>query len=242
METLLPYLLIGALVVIIILIFTPLRGPIQRSASRIFLKMSVSQKARIMQECSHMIENKVVNPIIFLGDSITEGFPVYEFFWDKPVINRGISGDTTLWMLDRLYDGVTVLNPSKLFLLIGTNDLGNDKRPITQVEQNIKVILDRVKEESPETEIFLLSLTPVNRTDFSYYQTQVTVGIRNNQDIEDLNMKISLAAEARGIKFIDMYTPLLDEKGELAKIYSRDGLHLSIEGYQVFYSILNPYL
>jgi lysophospholipase L1-like esterase len=78
--------------------------------------------------------NAVAKPgsIVFLGDSITDFFRVNEFFPGVYVINRGISGDTTDGVLNRLAESVYELSPSKIFLMIGTNDLGNRAVPFSQ--------------------------------------------------------------------------------------------------------------
>jgi hypothetical protein len=63
--------------------------------------------------------------VVFVGDSITEGFPIDEILQcNKPMYNRGINGDTSIGVLDKLKEEVFDLIPSKVFLLIGTNDLG----------------------------------------------------------------------------------------------------------------------
>ena len=63
--------------------------------------------------------------IVFLGDSITEFLNVDEFLPSYHIIKRGIAGDTTSGVLRRLGE-VIALKPRKLFLLIGTNDIGID--------------------------------------------------------------------------------------------------------------------
>ena len=59
---------------------------------------------------------------VFLGNSITDGGEWNELLANPRVKNRGISGDRSSWMLDRL-DLIVGGQPRKLFLLIVTNDL-----------------------------------------------------------------------------------------------------------------------
>jgi len=89
------------------------------------------------------------NDIIFLGNSITNGNEWSELFGDQTIKNRGISGDVTAGVLNRL-DEVTSRNPSKIFLLIGVNDLAAGRAP-DSVAKNIFLIADRVHLESPGT-------------------------------------------------------------------------------------------
>jgi len=62
--------------------------------------------------------------IVFLGNSITEGFDLEKYFPDTVPINRGISGDHTDGLIERLEYSIITLEPSKLFILIGINDIG----------------------------------------------------------------------------------------------------------------------
>ena len=62
--------------------------------------------------------------IVFLGDSITHEGSWEEYFLECQTVNRGINGDTVQGVIDRLPD-VLALEPKKLFLMIGVNDLNN---------------------------------------------------------------------------------------------------------------------
>ena len=69
-------------------------------------------------------ENSKVSKVdvAFLGDSIAHEGLWSEYFPDKTVINRGVSGDTVADVINRLPD-VAPLRPEKLFVLVGINDL-----------------------------------------------------------------------------------------------------------------------
>ena len=60
--------------------------------------------------------------VVFLGDSLTEGFDLERYFPTANVVNRGLSGDTTYQVRYRM-DEIVIANPAKLFLMIGINDL-----------------------------------------------------------------------------------------------------------------------
>jgi hypothetical protein len=66
--------------------------------------------------------------IIFLGNSITEGGSWGELFGDEKVKNRGISGDFTVGVMQRM-DEIVQRKPSKVFLMIGINDLSRNISP-----------------------------------------------------------------------------------------------------------------
>ncbi len=98
--------------------------------------------------------------IIFLGNSITDGSEWAQLFNDLRMKNHGISGDITEGVLHRL-PVVTNRKPAKVFLLIGTNDLARGISP-DSVLKNMLLIADYVKQQSPETKLYVQSILPVN--------------------------------------------------------------------------------
>ena len=87
---------------------------------------------------------------VLFGDSITEIFNSYELFYafsqttGQAVYNRGISGDTSDRLLERLECNALNINPKNLVILIGTNDIGIGLPPEYTLN-NIKEILQRTQ-------------------------------------------------------------------------------------------------
>ena len=69
------------------------------------------------------------NRVVFMGDSITDGWKLNEYFPGEPYINRGISGQTTPQMLLRFRADVINLKPKVVVILAGTNDLSSYPGP-----------------------------------------------------------------------------------------------------------------
>jgi lysophospholipase L1-like esterase len=186
--------------------------------------------------------NAVAKPgsIVFLGDSITDFFRLNEFFPEVYVINRGISGDTTDGVLRRLPESVYELSPSKVFLMIGTNDLAN-KKSVEYISENIKKIISEIKENSPQTKIYLQSVYPVSLLKDKKIKRFI-VGKRNNDDISRLNSILKTMADEMEITYIDVYNHLVDESGNIKTEYTVEGLHLTIQGYSVVAGVLRPYI
>ena len=180
---------------------------------------------------------------VFVGDSITQEFPLEEMLKDyMPVYNRGIGGDTTEGLLRRLEESIFELSPSKLFLLIGTNDFASFGSNAQQkIMENISLCLDKVKERLPECKIHLISILPVNNTDHPKINHDA-VSVRNNQEIIRVNEKLEQLAKEKGAIYIDLYSKMLDENGNLDLSYTREGLHLSPQGYEVVARNLKQYL
>lgn len=186
--------------------------------------------------------NKVSKPgsIVFVGDSITDFFRLNEFFHGIYVINRGIGGDTTDGLLKRLDESVFDLSPSKVFILIGTNDIGDDKSE-THITGNISTIIDRIREKCPKTKIYLQSIYPVSRAKNKKVRKFI-VGKRDNEKICRVNERLRKIAAEKGIVYIDVYSHLTDATGNLRLEYTIEGLHLTTAGYRVVADILRPYV
>lgn len=174
--------------------------------------------------------------IIFLGNSITNGGEWAELLRNPHAKNRGISGDTTQGVLDRL-STITKGKPSKIFLLIGTNDLSRGKS-VDEVAKNVEKIVVRVKRESPATKLYVQSVFPVNPK-FNKF-----LGHMNRQkDIAALNAKIKAVAARHGVTYIDVYKSLVIPSTDVMNPeYTNDGLHLLGKGYLKWADVLKPYL
>ena len=161
--------------------------------------------------------------IVFLGDSITDEGDWAELFPAATVKNRGIGGDTTLGVLNRL-DQVVSMKPAKVFLMIGTNDLCYG-RSISDTAANYKKIVKRLQTETPTTTIYVESVLPFNETLFP------SRGLRTNENIQLLNLQIRKLAKEQGLEYIDLVPAFSDRDFRLVAEYTSDGLHLNKQGY-----------
>lgn len=161
--------------------------------------------------------------IIFLGDSLTEQCEWSEMLQDARVKNRGISGDMTIGLLNRLQE-VTDRQPAQIFLLIGINDLLF--HDADYVIENYKTIVHRILSETPNTELLLQSLLPVNNEirDFDIANTT----------IQTVNGAIQNIAKNNNLKYINIHPLLIDTKGNLDAQYTSDGIHLNGKAYQIW--------
>ena len=172
---------------------------------------------------------RITGRIVFLGDSITDYVNFNEVLPSYHIINRGIAGDTTSGVLRRLAE-ITSLQPAKLFMLIGTNDIGQDLWT-APIARNIREIVSRVQAKTPETRIYLQAVFPTRHNHS-----------RPNTLIQELNAEIKAIAEESACTFIDLYPLLLDGEGELAEEYTLDGLHLSDSAVAKWIAYVVPYL
>lgn len=168
--------------------------------------------------------------IVFLGDSLTEAGLWHELFPDSGVVNRGIDGDTTADVLERV-DQVFNLKPQKLFLMIGINDL-NKKLGVKTAKSNYKKLFDLIDHNLPESEIYIQSVLPVNK-DWPY---------TSNVDIPSLNVELTDQSKERGYTYIDLYSAFSDSAGQLKRGLSNDGLHLLGTGYALWHREIKNFL
>ena len=173
--------------------------------------------------------------IVFIGNSITNGAEWAELFPQKHVKNRGISGDTSEGVYDRL-DPVVKGKPAKIFILIGINDISRGIK-VENIVMNMRQIVEKIQTESPKTKIYIQSILPVN-PDFEMFKTHM-----KPQLIQEINLHYQNIAQEYKVKYIDIYSHFL-EKGtnKMNKIYTNDGLHLLGEGYLLWREIIKPYL
>jgi lysophospholipase L1-like esterase len=178
-------------------------------------------------------EPVVTGGIIFLGNSITQLGDWKKLLNDSTAINRGIGGDNTFGVLKRLNE-VTRRQPSKLFLLIGINDIGKDI-PDAVIANNIRKIIIRIQTESPSTKIYVQSILPVN-PDVSYFPQHYD----KQEHILNTNKLIKQVAENTNCTYVNIHDLFLDKEGRLDAKYTPDGLHLKPngEGYQIWIAYL----
>lgn len=165
--------------------------------------------------------------IIFLGDSLTDLCKWEEVFQNNQIKNRGICGDTTDGVLNRL-DKIVESRPKKLFILIGINDL-NQGRNVSYIVNNYKLILEYFKHQVPQTKVFVQSLLPIN--------TKFRRNKINNKIIE-FNEEIQRLAKEFSFHYIDLFSAFLNNNNELDEQYTTDGLHLNGKGYLVWKEVI----
>jgi lysophospholipase L1-like esterase len=162
--------------------------------------------------------------IIFLGNSITDGGEWSEIFNDLKVKNRGISGDNTVGIINRL-DEIVKRKPAKVFLMIGVNDLAMNVSP-DSIVKNILFIAGYIHQSNISTQLYIQSILPVNDA-FGKFKTHTNKGMQ----VKQINDSLKINAHKYHFEFIDLYPSFCDKNGELNAGLTNDGLHLKGEGY-----------
>lgn len=166
--------------------------------------------------------------VVMLGDSLTMYGLWGEFFPDARILNRGIGGDVSEGVLNRL-DTVTSTNPEKVFVMIGTNDIarGHD---VKFIAGNVEEAILRLKEDLPESEIYLESVLPRTK--------------KYSKKVEELNDSYRQICDMyEGVEFVDLY-PLFCSAGGApnVELFASDGYHMSGAGYRVWADAIGEYV
>ncbi|MFM7672468.1 MAG: GDSL-type esterase/lipase family protein [Bacteroidota bacterium] len=169
--------------------------------------------------------------IVFLGNSITDIGEWAEIWQNSRVKNRGISGDITFGVLARM-DEVISAKPKKIFVMIGVNDIARNI-PDSVILNNYRRLMDRVRAESPRTQLIMQSVLPTNNQ-FKPFKNHYG----KDDHIRAVNAGLRQLCTERGIDFVDLYVRFLDESGRLDSKYTNDGLHLNGSGYMLWKQIL----
>jgi len=166
------------------------------------------------------------NRVVFMGDSITEGWHLDESFPGKPYINRGISGQTTPQMLVRFRQDVIALQPKVVVILAGTNDIAGNTGPETleEIEDNLASMADLAHANG--IRVVLCSITPA----FDYpWQPGLTPAPK----IDAVNTWMKGYATDHGYVYVDFHSAMKDARDGLPAALSRDGVHPLPAGYAV---------
>jgi lysophospholipase L1-like esterase len=169
-------------------------------------------------------EPVVPGRIIFLGNSITQGGDWAKLTGDSTVVNRGIGADVTFGLRTRL-DDVTRRKPSKLFVLIGINDISKDI-PDAVIASEYRMLIDSVRAQSPQTRIFVQSILPLNPTVKNFPQHY-----DKQPRVVSVNRLLRQMARETHATYIDLWPIFLDRQNHLDASLTGDGLHLNEAGY-----------
>jgi len=204
----------------------------QYRASRIAIYMDDYGQLARYRDATHALKPTAVgeNRVIFFGDSITDDWPIADYFPGRPYINRGIGGQTTSQMLVRFRQDVIDLHPKGVVILAGTNDIAGNTGPISNedIESNFASIAELARDHN--IRVIFSSILPVhNYTP----QSHDFFAQRPMERILTLNTWLKEYCAANKLAYLDYFPALSDEKGLLRRDLADDGLHPNKAGYAV---------
>lgn len=179
----------------------------------------ISKESEIFNKARMQIYDSLgvsANDIVFVGNSITEGFPLQEFFHRLDIKNRGISGNRSSDILNRISE---VSHAKEVFLMCGINDLKAGIKADSAFA-NFKRIASSVKGK-----LCVESVLPTYGC-YSYL----------NSAINEYNEMVKDYCQHHGIDYLDLHQLLA------SKDYTYDGLHLKWDGYCIWAREIKKYL
>ena len=193
-------------------------------------------------EANRELMRRPVDPgrVVFLGDSITDGWTLEGSFPGKPYVNRGISGQTTAQMLVRFYPDVIALKPAAVILLAGTNDIARNNGPQTleMIQQNIMAMTELAQGHG--IKVILSALLPISdrtmipaggRGGGPTPRPRIQSAARPLTDILRFNTWLKRYAAEKGAVYADYHTATAGDDGSLRDGHTNDGLHPNAQGY-----------
>lgn len=173
---------------------------------------------------------------VFLGDSITEGWPrMRPDFFPEARVCRGISGQTTPQMVLRMPTDVLRLKPRRLHLMAGTNDVAGNTGPSDDdsIVGNLAMMVAVAQDAG--IEVLLGAIPPAAA--FGWRPE-----LRPAARIVGLNRKLAALARERRCAWIDYHRALDDGNGALRADFSDDGVHPNAAGYAAMEALCGPIL
>ena len=195
------------------------------------------------EEVADRVRSDYFDDAVFIGDSITTGISLYDVMGNAEVYAKtglGVSAAMTDPFVDVGGEKVTILEamrrdpPGKIYVMLGGNSIGNYDgtliEPFTQ-------FIEAVAAENPQAVIYIQSVLPVNE---AKYQAKYNNTIKNSW-IEDYNAKLRELSEKNGYYYLDVASCFKNENGEMPEEYTRDGVHIGVEQYAVWFDYLKEH-
>ena len=216
--------IVGALLIVFLCVYLIFILPEKKKEKELLAQVEQYYATKLE---TYELENEQVDDyevdVAFVGDSLTDGYNLDAYFPDIVTSNRGIGGETTIGLEKRLKVSIYDLKPKVVVMLIGGNNLKT-------MFDNYEKIVKCIKENLPETEVVLLSLTAMGKD------------WKHKNEIAALNnVKIKMIADKYDCFYVDLFTPLYDlSTNELYADYTVDGAHFTQKGYEVVTETIRP--
>lgn len=187
---------------------------------------------------------------VLVGSSLMEFFPIHELLQGAGnkgcIYNRGIAGYVTAELLESMEACIFELEPSRIFINIGTNDISAPDYRLERLLANYDEILSRIAQRLPDCRVYVMAYYPVNaKAEFPFVSRASMEEVfqrRTNEAIQEANQAIERLTSKHRYTFIDVNEGLTDAEGNLKAEYAIDGIHMFANGYAVVLNNLQKYL
>ena len=187
--------------------------------------------------------------ILFVGSSLMEHFPINEILMSRGlstvIYNRGISGYTIPELLESMDEQIFDLEPSVIFINIGTNDNSRSEETAEGFEADYRNVLSQIKERLPKTKVYVMAYYPVNvelaKKVVAWPEAPQAAELRL-QRLDKANAIAESLAKEMGYEFINVNDGLAGVDGQTLREYSTDGIHLWPKAYEMIFDNMSKYI
>jgi len=186
--------------------------------------------------------------ILFTGSSLMEQFPINEILqnhgMNQVIYNRGIGGYTIPEMLESMEEQIFELEPSKIFINIGTNDISRPEETKEQLISDYRKVLTQIKDRLPQAKVYMMAYYPVNvqvAARQPWPDADKAAKLRLER-LDESNKAVSELAQKFGYSFIDVNKGLTGDDGQTKEEYSIDGIHMWSDAYEVVFENMKEYI
>jgi lysophospholipase L1-like esterase len=172
--------------------------------------------------------------ILFVGSSSFQHWhDVQSYFPNHPIINRGFGGSSLPDVIRYVNDIIFPYSPKQIVIYCGENDLAaSDTVSAMNVFVRFRSLFHLIRKHMPNVPIVFISLKPSpSREHLMPKMAQANRMIKN------------FLKTQKNASFVDVYSKMLDANGKPRKeLFGEDMLHMNKKGYELWKSILEPYL
>lgn len=193
----------------------------------------------MMQECTDFANAAII------GDSITyflfQWESKYDYLGDVLFLCRGgVSLNGFVLRSKNIYyrgsemnleDAIAKSGVEKIYIMLGQNDISAKAR--VKIMDNWEILLDRIREKSPDVEIYIQSSIPRRSSEDSTNEM--------NQRIWEYNKTLRQFAADNGCKFVDLAYYIADHMDKMAVEYSQGDYHMNEAGCYAWMQVLRFY-
>lgn len=206
------------------------------------------EKAEKLERIRHLNKNVKKGQILFTGSSLMEQFPINEIAMahglDVIIYNRGIGGYTIPAMLQAMDEQIFDLEPSKIFINIGTNDISQPDKTKEALIADYRRVLSQIKERLPKAKVYMMAYYPANvavAAKCPWPGADKTAQLRIDR-LPEANKAVQELASEFGYNYIDVNDGLMDENGQTKAEFSIDGIHMWADAYEIVFDNMKKYI
>jgi lysophospholipase L1-like esterase len=207
-----------------------------QDAAEVRLRQDWPWLARYAADNRRLIEAGARVDVVFMGDSITEGWrDKRPGFFGAGRVGRGIGGQTTPQMLLRMMPDVIALKPRAVHIMAGTNDIAGNTGPMTPAMTRDNIAAMATLARANGLQVMLASIPPAENFPWR-------PGLETRAPIAAHNAWIRDYAAGTGATWVDYHPALATRDGAMRPGFASDGVHPTEAGYDAMAATLTPVL